>query len=134
VTSPGHNEKPIFEAEKAPPTVWEQIVSALRPRRSSTPAYPKPPRPQGTRNVLIAMGTSLVGAIGGVLFMLGVLGVSMSVMLAVALVATRIQNLSMGINWIVAPASLAIFAVFGGAGYLLLRSVGIFRRQRRTPR
>ena len=131
MTSPGHNEKPIFEAEKAPPTVWEQIVSALRPRRSSTPAYPKPPRPQGTRNVLIAMGTSLVGAIGGVLFMLGVLGVSMSVLLAVALVATKIQNLSMGISWVVAPASIVIFGVLGAIGYVMLRAIGMFTRTKR---
>jgi hypothetical protein len=81
------------------------------------------------------MGKSLVGAIGGVLFMLGVLGVSMSVLLAVALVATKIQNLSMGISWVVAPASLVIFGVVGGVGYALLRSVGVFaRRRRRTPR
>jgi hypothetical protein len=58
-----------------------------------TPAHPKPPRPQGTRNVLIAIGKSLVGAIGGVLFMLGVLGVGMSLLLAVALLVTQVQNL-----------------------------------------
>jgi len=131
VTSPGHDEKPIFEAEEAPPTAWEQIVSALRPRRPSGPVHPKAPRPQGTRNVLIAIGKSLVGAIGGVLFMLGVLGVSMSVLLAVALVATKIQNLSMGISWIVAPASIVIFGVLGAIGYVMLRAIGMFTRTKR---
>jgi hypothetical protein len=131
VTSPGHDEKPIFEAEEAPPTAWEQIVSALRPRRPSGPVHPKAPRPQGTRNVLIAIGKSLVGAIGGVLFMLGVLGVSMSVLLAVALVATKIQNLSMGISWVVAPASIVIFGVLGAIGYVMLRAIGMFTRTKR---
>ena len=131
MTSPGHDEKPIFEAEEAPPTAWEQIVSALRPRRPSGPVHPKAPRPQGTRNVLIAIGKSLVGAIGGVLFMLGVLGVSMSVLLAVALVATKIQNLSMGISWIVAPASIVIFGVLGAIGYVMLRAIGMFTRTKR---
>ena len=131
MTTPGHDEKPIFEAEKAPPTLWDQVVSALRPRRSSTPMPPRPARPQGARNILLAMGASLVGAIGGVLFMLGVLGVSMSVMLAVALVATKIQNLSMGINWIVAPASLVIFGVLGTVGYAMLRAIGMFKRAKR---
>ncbi len=131
MTSPGHDEKPIFEAEEAPPTAWEQIVSALRPRRLSGPVHPKAPRPQGTRNVLIAIGKSLVGAIGGVLFMLGVLGVSMSVLLAVALVATKIQNLSMGISWVVAPASIVIFGVLGAIGYVMLRAIGMFTRTKR---
>jgi len=131
VTTPGHDEKPIFEAEEAPPTAWEQIVSALRPRRPSGPVHPKAPRPQGTRNVLIAIGKSLVGAIGGVLFMLGVLGVSMSVLLAVALVATKIQNLSMGISWVVAPASIVIFGVLGAIGYVMLRAIGMFTRTKR---
>ncbi len=131
MTSPGHDEKPIFEAEEAPPTAWEQIVSALRPRRPSGPVHPKAPRPQGTRNVLIAIGKSLVGAIGGVLFMLGVLGVSMSVLLAVALVATKIQNLSMGISWVVAPASIVIFGVLGAIGYVMLRAIGMFTRTKR---
>jgi hypothetical protein len=131
VTTPGPDEKPIFEAEEAPPTVWEQIVSALRPRRPSGPVHPKAPPPQGTRNVLIAIGKSLVGAIGGVLFMLGVLGVSMSVLLAVALVATKIQNLSMGISWVVAPASIAIFGVLGAIGYGMLRAIGMFKRAKR---
>ena len=134
MTTPGHDEKPIFEAEEAPPTAWEQIVAALRPRRSSTPVHPKAPRPQGTRNVLIAMGKSLVGAIGGVLFMLGILGVSMSVLLAVSLLVTRIQNLSMGINWVVAPISFGIFAVVGAIGYVLLRSVGMVTPKRRRTR
>jgi chromate transport protein ChrA len=93
--------------------------------------HPKTPPPQGTRNVLIAIGKSLVGAIGGVLFMLGVLGVSMSVLLAVALVATKIQNLSMGISWIVAPASIAIFGVLGVIGYGMLRAIGMFTRAKR---
>ena len=131
MTTPGRDEKPIFEAEEAPPTVWEQIVSALRPRRPSGPVHPKPPRPQGTREVLVAIGKSLVGAIGGVLFMLGVLGVSMSVLLAVALVATKIQNLSMGISWVVAPASIVIFGVLGAIGYVMLRSIGMFTRAKR---
>ena len=131
MTSPGHDEKPIFEAEEAPPTAWEQIVSALRPRRPSGPVHPKAPRPQGTRNVLIAIGKSLVGAIGGVLFMLGVLGVSMSVLLAVALVATKIQNLSMGISWVVAPASIVIFGVLGAIGHVMLRAIGMFTRTKR---
>ena len=131
MTTPGHDEKPIFEAEEAPPTAWEQIVSALRPRRPSGPVHPKAPRPQGTRNVLIAIGKSLVGAIGGVLFMLGVLGVSMSVLLAVALVATKIQNLSMGISWVVAPASIVIFGVLGAIGYVMLRAIGMFTRTKR---
>jgi hypothetical protein len=131
VTTPGHDEKPIFEAEEAPPTAWEQIVSALRPRRPSTPAPAKAPRPQGTRNVLIAMGKSLVGAIGGVLFTLGVLGVSMTLLLAVSLAVTKIQNLSMGINWVVAPISFGIFAVVGAIGYVLLRSIGMFARTKR---
>jgi hypothetical protein len=134
VTTPGHDEKPIFEAEEAPPTAWEQIVAALRPRRSSTPVLPKPARPQGTRNVLIAMGKSLVGAIGGVLFMLGILGVSMSVLLAVSLLVTRIQNLSMGISWVVAPISFGIFAVVGAVGYVVLRSVGMVTPKRRRTR
>jgi len=132
VTTPGHDEKPIFEAEEAPPTAWEQIAGALRTRRSSTPSYPKAAAPVGTRNVLIAIGRSLLGAIGGVLFMLGVLGVSMSVLLAVALVATKVQGLSMGINWVVAPASLVIFGVLGAIGYAMLRAVGVFTRRRRT--
>ena len=109
MTSPGHDEKPIFEAEEAPPTAWEQIVSALRPRRPSGPVHPKAPRPQGTRNVLIAIGKSLVGAIGGVLFMLGVLGVSMAVLLAVALVATKIQNLSKGFTDLVAKDGISFY-------------------------
>ena len=134
MTTPGHDEKPIFEAEEAPPTAWEQIVAALRPRRSSTPIPPRPARPQGTRNVLIAMGKSLVGAVGGVLFMLGILGVSMSVLLAVALLVTKIQNLSMGINWVVAPISFGIFAVVGAIGYVLLRSVGMVTPKRRRTR
>jgi len=131
VTTPGQDDKPIFEAEEAPPTAWEQIVAALRPRRQPTYVQSRPPRPQGARNILIAMGKSLVGAIGGVLFLLGVLGVSMSVLLAVALVATKIQNLSMGINWVVAPASIVIFGVLGAIGYGLLRSIGMFAPRRR---
>jgi len=131
---PGHDEKPIFEAEEAPPTAWEQIVAALRPRRSSTRAAQKVARPQGARNVLIAMGKSLVGAIGGVLFMLGILGVSMSVLLAVSLLVTKIQNLSMGINWVVAPISFGIFAVVGAVGYVVLRSVGMVTPKRRRTR
>ncbi len=134
MTTPGHDEKPIFEPEEAPPTVWEQIVASLPPRRSSTPVPPHPPRPQGTRNILIAIGKSLVGSIGGVLFMLGILGVSMSVLLAVSLVVTRIQNLSMGINWVVAPISFGIFAVVGGFGYVVLRSVGMITPKRRRTR
>ena len=134
MTTPGHDEKPIFEAEEAPPTAWEQIVAALRPRRSSTRAAQKAARPQGARNVLIAMGKSLVGAIGGVLFMLGILGVSMSVLLAVSLLVTKIQNLSMGINWVVAPISFGIFAVVGAVGYVVLRSVGMVTPKRRRTR
>ena len=134
MTTPGHDEKPIFEAEEAPPTAWEQIVAALRPRRSSTRAPQKVARPKGARNVLIAMGKSLVGAIGGVLFMLGILGVSMSVLLAVALLVTKIQNLSMGINWVVAPISFGIFAVVGAIGYVLLRSVRMVTPKRRRTR
>jgi hypothetical protein len=135
VTTPPRDDGPIFEAEEAPPTVWEQVVAALRPRRSTTPVHPKAPRPQGAKNVSIAMGKSLVGAVGGVLFMLGVLGVSMSALLVVGLVATKIQNLSMGISWVVSPVSLVIFGALGGIGYALLRSVGMFsRRRRHIPR
>ena len=114
--------------------MWEQIVAALRPRQSSMPTQPRAARPRGTRNVLIAMGKALVGAIGGVLFMLGILGISMSVLLVLSLIVTRIQNLSMGISWMVAPVSFGIFAVVGGIGYLLLRSVGMYAPKRRgTP-
>ena len=129
------DDEPIFEAEEAPPTVWEQIVSALTPRRPASPPRPRAPRPEGARNITIALGKSLVGAAGGVLFMLGVLGVSMSVLLGVGLFATSVQHLSMGISWVVAPASLVIFGALGGVGYLLLRSVGMFAgRRRRRPR
>ena len=134
MTTPGQDDTPIFEAEEAPPTAWEQIVAALRPRRQPTPQVPKAPRPQGARAVLLAIGKSLLGAIGGVLFLLGVLGVSMSLLLAVALVATKIQNLSMGINWVVAPASIVIFGVLGAIGYVMLRSVGMFTSRRRRAR
>lgn len=134
MTTPGPDDRPIFEAEEAPPTAWDQIVAALRPRQVTTPAHPKASRPQGARNISIAVGKSLVGAIGGTLFMLGVLGCSMSALLAVALVATKIQNLSMGISWVVAPASLVIFGVLGGVGYALLRSVGVLRSRRRRVR
>ncbi|HEY5515511.1 MAG TPA: hypothetical protein VIK12_04825 [Pengzhenrongella sp.] len=130
MTTPGRDEKPIFEAEKAPPTAWEQIVSALRPRRSSTPAHPNPAPPQGTRNVLIAIGTSLVGAIGGVLLILGALGVGMSLLLIVTLVVTRIQGLEAGIQWPVVPVSLLIFGVLGAVGYVLLRWTGMFAARR----
>lgn len=131
MTTPGRDEKPIFEAEKAPPTVWEQIVAALRPRRTATPAHPKPAPPQGTRNVLIAVGKSLVGAIGGVLLTLGALGVGMSLLLVVTLVVTRVQGLEAGIQWPVVPISLLIFGVLGAVGYVLLRSVGMFTRKKR---
>ena len=131
MTTPGRDEKPIFEAEEAPPTAWEQIVAALRPRRSSTPAYPKPPRPHGTRNVLIAIGKSLVGAIGGVLLILGVLGVGMSLLLAVTLLVTQVQGLHIGIRWPVVPISVLIFGVLGGIGYVLLRWIGVFARTKR---
>jgi len=80
------------------------------------------------------MGKSLVGAIGGVLFMLGILGASMSVLLVVSLLVTKFQNLSMGINWVVAPISFGIFAVVGGIGYVLLRSVGMVTPKRRRTR
>lgn len=80
------------------------------------------------------MGKSLIGAIGGVLFMLGILGVSMSVLLAVSLLVTKIQNLSMGINWVVAPISFGIFAVVGAVGYVVLRSVGMVTPKRRRTR
>ncbi len=134
MTTPGQDDQPIFEAEEAPPTAWEQITAALRPRRPERHPVPKAPRPQGTRNVLVAIGKSLVGAIGGVLLLLGALGVSMSVLLAVALVATKIQNLSMGISWVVAPASIVIFGVLGVIGYAMLRSIGMFTPRRRRAR
>ncbi len=127
-----HDDKPIFEAEKAPPTLWEQVAASLRPRRSSVPTRPKPPRPQTPRQVLLAAGQALAGGFGGVLFMLGVLGVSMSLLLAVALVATKIQNLSMGISWVVVPVSLVIFGVVGGIGYLLLRATDMLPSKRRS--
>jgi hypothetical protein len=125
------DDRPIFEAEKAPPTLWEQVVASLRPRGPAAPTRPKP-RPQTPREVLLATGQALVGGVGGVLLMLGILGVSMSVLLAVSLVVTRIQNLTMGISWVVVPVSLVIFAVIGGIGYVLLRVTGLVRRRRRS--
>jgi len=47
---------------------------------------------------------------------------------------TKIQNLSMGINWVVAPISFGIFAVVGAIGYVLLRSVGMVTPKRRRTR
>jgi hypothetical protein len=131
VTTSGHDEKPIFEAEVAPPTAWEQIVATLRPRRATTHVAQKAPRPVGTRNVLIAIGTSLVGAIGGVLLVLGALGIGMSLLMVVTLVVTQLQGLQIGIRWVVVPVSVLIFGVFGGVGYVMLRSIGIFTRAKR---
>ncbi|MHB1008549.1 MAG: hypothetical protein ACYC1E_04725 [Propionibacteriaceae bacterium] len=133
MTTP-RDDKPIFESEKAPPTLWEQVVAALRPRRPRGPVRPKPPRPQGTREVLVALGRNLAGATGGVLFMLGILGVSMSVLLAVSLLATATQNLTMGISWVVAPVSFLIFGVVGAIGYVLLRATGMLTRRGRPRR
>jgi hypothetical protein len=128
VTTPAHDEKPIFEAEVAPPTAWQQIVAALRPRRTTQHVIHKAPAPVGTRNVLIAIGKSLVGAIGGSLLVLGALGIGMSLLLVVTLVVTQLQGLQIGIRWPVVPVSLLIFGVFGGVGYVMLRSIGIFTR------
>ena len=85
----------------------------------------------GTRNVLIAIGTSLVGAIGGVLLVLGALGIGMSLLMVVTLVVTQLQGLQIGIRWVVVPVSVLIFGVFGGVGYVMLRSIGIFTRAKR---
>lgn len=126
-----HDDKPIFEPEKAPPTLWEQVVAAFRPPRRTGYVRPKPPRPQTPREVMVALGRNLAGATGGVLLMLGVLGVSMSLLLAVSLVATKTQNLSMGISWIVVPVSLVIFGIVGAAGYVLLRATGLLTRRSR---
>ena len=84
--------------------------------------------------MLVALGRNLAGATGGVLFMLGILGVSMSVLLGVSLIATAAQNLSMGISWVVAPASLLIFGVVGAIGYVLLRATGMLARRARPKR
>ncbi|MBI4899625.1 MAG: hypothetical protein HY829_04010 [Actinobacteria bacterium] len=133
MTTP-QDDKPIFESEKAPPTLWEQVVEAMRPRRQAGPVRPKRPRPQGTREVLVALGRNLAGATGGVLFMLGILGVSMSVLLAVSLLATAAQNLTMGISWVVPPASFLIFGVVGAIGYVLLRATGMLPSRTRPKR
>ncbi|HET7725578.1 MAG TPA: hypothetical protein VFK68_13145 [Propionibacteriaceae bacterium] len=132
MTTP-QDDKPIFESEKAPPTLWEQLVASFRPARPSRPVQPKP-RPQTPREVMVALGRNLAGATGGVLLMLGILGVSMSLLLAVALVVTATQNLTMGINWVVVPVSLLIFGVVGLSGYLLLRSTGMLARRTRSKR
>ena len=128
---PGRDQEPIFKAEQAPPTAWDQIATALGLRKSSTPTRRRPERPQGARDILLALGTSLVGAIGGVLFLLGVLGVGMSLLLVVTLVVTSIQGLQTGIQWPVVPMSLLIFGVVGAVGYFLLRSIGMFARAKR---
>lgn len=136
MTAPGHDEKPNFEAEEAPPfeveeappRVWEQIVGALRPRRTTTHVPEKAARPQRTLNILMATGKSLVGAIGGVLLVLGTLGVGMSLLLVVTLVVTQMQGLQTGIRWPVVPISLLIFGVVGVVGYVLLRSIGMLAR------
>jgi hypothetical protein len=91
----------------------------------------KAPPPVGTRNVLIAIGRSLVGAMGGVLLILGALGIGMSLLLVVTLVVTQLQGLQTGIRWPVVPVSILIFGVFGGVGYVMLRSIGIFTRAKR---
>jgi hypothetical protein len=128
---PGRDDEPIFKAEQAPPTVWDQIATALGLRKSTTPTRRRPDRPQGARDLLLALGTALVGAVGGVLFLLGVLGVGMSLLLVVTLVVTRIQGLQTGIQWPVVPVSLLIFGASLGVGYLMLRAVGMFRGRRR---
>ena len=128
---PGRDEEPIFKAEQAPPTAWDQIATALGLRKSSTPTRRPVDRPKGARNILIALGKALVGAIGGVLFILGVLGVGMSLLLVVTLVVTSIQGLQTGIQWPVVPMSLLIFGVVGAVGYVLLRSIGMFARAKR---
>ena len=128
---PGRDDEPIFKAEQAPPTAWDQIATALGLRKSATPTRRRPDRPQGARDNLLALGKALVGAIGGVLFLLGVLGVGMSLLLVVTLVVTRIQGLRTGIQWPVVPMSLLIFGATLGVGYLMLRAVGMFRGRRR---
>lgn len=131
MTTPGRDEQPIFKAETAPPTVWDHVASALGLRRSSSQARHRPDRPQGAKDNFLALGTSLVGAFGGVLFILGVLGVGMTLLMGVTLLVTRFQGLQTGIQWPVVPVSLLIFVVLGGGGFVMLRSVGMFRRRRR---
>ena len=126
MTTP-RDDRPIFEAEQAPPTLWEELRKAFTPRRGHLVLSERP----GVMGVLIGVGKALLGGFGGVMLMLGVLGVGMSVLLGLYVLITAIGGTSMGVHWAVVPMSLLVFGVVGGIGYLVLRAIGMFARPKR---
>lgn len=121
VTTPDE-DRPIFEAEQAPPTFWEQVRASVTPRRRGHLVLSETP---GAKGVLVAIAKALVAGAGGVMLMLGVLGMGMSVLLGLYVLITAIGGTSIGVSWPVVPMSLVIFAVVGAIGYVLLRLVGM---------
>ncbi len=115
------DDRPIFEAEQAPPTFWEQLRASVTPRRGHRVLSETP----GAKGVLVAIGKALVAGAGGVMLMLGVLGMGMSVLLGLYVLITAIGGTSIGVSWPVVPMSLVIFGVVGAVGYVLLRWVGM---------
>jgi len=126
VTTPP-DDRPIFEAEQAPPTLWQQLRTAFTPRRGHFVISERP----GAKGVLIGIGKALLGSIGGVMLMLGALGIGMTVLLGLYIVITLIGKGDLGVQWPVVPMSLVIFGIVGGIGFLILRAMGMFVRTKR---
>lgn len=124
---PGRDDEPIFEAEQAPPTTGEQLLMAMGLRRDPTVAAHR----RTPKQIAIGIGQTLLGGFGGVLFMLGILGVAMTLLLAIAVIVSAVQRISLGIDWPVVPISLVVFGLIGAVGYLMLRATGMFRGRRR---
>lgn len=116
------DDRPIFAAEEAPPTFWEQVRASVTPRRRGHLVLSET---HGAKGVLVAIAKALVAGAGGVMLMLGVLGMGMSVLLGLYVLITAIGGTSIGVSWPVVPMSLVIFAVVGAIGYVLLRLVGM---------
>jgi hypothetical protein len=126
VTSP-QDDRPIFEAEKAPPTLFEQLRTAFTPRRGHFVISERP----GPKGVLIGIGKALLGSVGGVMMMLGALGLGMTVLLGLYVIITKVGGGDLGVQWQVVPMSLVLFGIVGGIGFLILRSMGMFVRTKR---
>ncbi len=127
MTTPGRDDRPIFEAEEAPPTPFEQLRTAFTPRRGHFVISERP----GAKGVLIGIGKALIGSIGGVMLMLGALGLGMTVLLGLYVIITTVGGGDLGVQWPVVPMSLVLFGIVGGIGFLILRSMGMFVRSKR---
>lgn len=127
MTTPERDDRPIFQAEQAPPTLWEQLRKAFTPRRGHFVISEAP----GAKGVLVGIGKALLGSIGGVMLMLGALGLGMTVLLALYVVITKVGGGNLGVQWQVVPMSLVLFGIVGGVGFLILRSMGMFVRTKR---